>query len=229
MTTDWREELRVLDSVAPTRDLWADALARAGSPHRTSPSSRRRLMVAMAIVGLLAAAATGFGISVLVQGSGGRPRSGPQGVSPFITTLGVDPFGEGETSKLVTLQQFVADKAADGYDVPLPNSPLANSTNVGSVWESSTGGAVVWYPSSGIEVTYGGTGVDYTGVPTDEIQTINGIRAIVRPPGKSDSYSSDLAEVMLPLPSGHLVMLLSKGPVSELVSVAKTMQMDNSP
>jgi len=32
MNVNWSSELQVLDRVAPSRDLWADALARAGSP-----------------------------------------------------------------------------------------------------------------------------------------------------------------------------------------------------
>jgi hypothetical protein len=157
-----------------------------------------------------------------------RSRSvGPAALEPGITALGVDPFGEGESSKLVTLQQFVADDAAQGYDIPLPDSPLANSANFGSVWESSTGGAVVWYPSSGIEVAYGGTGFDYTGFPADEIQTINGVRAIVLPADNPESFG--FSTVKLPIPSGHAVTLLSNGSVSDLVGVARTMSASNSP
>jgi hypothetical protein len=197
------------------------------------PSARSsRLRLAVVAVGLIAAAAVGFGLSSLVQGSG-RQRSGPAGnqgfgpnvggpgaLRPGITTLGNDnPFGD--AGKLVTLQQFVADMANRGYNVPLPDSPLANSNNVGNVWENTDGEVIVYYPSSGIELNYGGTGVDYTGVPADEIQEINGVRAIVVPKQGPDSY---FTEVMLPLPSGHLVTLLSNGPVSDLVSVAKTMQ-----
>ena len=145
---------------------------------------------------------------------------GPGALRPGITTLGNDnPFGA--DGKLVTIQQFVADKAKEGYSVPLPHSPLANSDNVGNVWENTaTGEVVVYYPSSGIEMNYGGTGLDYTGTPANDIQTINGVRAIVLPAGSPDSYFSS---VSLPIPSGHLVDLLSKGPVSDLVSVARTM------
>jgi hypothetical protein len=145
---------------------------------------------------------------------------GAGALRPGITTLGNDnPFGA--SGKLVTLQQFVADKAKEGYSVPLPNSPLANSHNVGNVWENTaTGEVIVYYPSSGIELNYGGTGLDYTGIPANDIQTINGVRAIVFPAGSPESYFSSAS---LPIPSGHLVDLLSKGPVSDLVSVAQTM------
>ena len=179
----------------------------------------------MATIGLIAAAAVGFGVSTLFQGSG-HQASGPTapvqpgGIRIDTTPLSNDnPFGA--DGKLVTLHQFVADKVDQGYSVPLPDSPLANSDNVGNVWENTATGAVtIFYPSSGIQLDYGGTGVDYSGVPPDQIQTINGIRAIVRPAGSPESY---FAEVMLPLPSGHLVVLLGNGSVSDLVSVAKTM------
>ena len=224
MTASWRDELRVLDRVGPTRDLWADALTRAGSRGHSPPPSRRRLIVALAIAGLVAAAAAGFGISLLVRSPGRSQSVGPGRLEPGVTTLGVNPFGE--SGKLVTLQQFVADKAAEGYDVPLPDSPLANSTNVGSVWESTTGAADVYYPSSGIQLNYGGTGVDYTGFPAEDIQMIDGVRAIVLPASSPDSVG--LAEIMLPLPSGHLVTLYSNGSLSDLVSVAKTMPINGS-
>jgi hypothetical protein len=139
---------------------------------------------------------------------------------PGITKLGVNPFGS--HSKLVTLEQFVADKAKLGYDVPLPDSPLANRDNIGSIWENTfTGGAAAYFPSSGIELVYGGTGIDYTGIRASEIQMIGDVRAVVWPAG-SGNYA-EYAEVMLPIPEGHLVRLVGQRPVSDLVSVAKTM------
>lgn len=152
----------------------------------------------------------------------GRPGSVGMGRLGFDTTplSNDDPFGA--DGKLVTLEQFVADKAKEGYNVPLPNSPLANSDNVGNVWENTaTGEVTIYYPSSGILLAYGGTGVDYTGIPAEDIQTINGVRALVFPARSPDSY---FASVSLPIPKGHLVALLSNnGPTSDLVSVAKTM------
>lgn len=183
--------------------------------------------VVIAAIGLLAVAALGIGVSTLLRGSSRQrfaPAPGnPGAVGPGITTLGNDnPFGA--DGKLVTLRQFVSDKVKEGYSVPVPNSPLANSDNVGNVWESPTGDVIAYYPSSGIELNYGGVGVDYSGIPPDQIQTINGVRAIVVPAGAGSYF----AEVMLPLPSGHLVTLLSEGPVSDLVSVAKTMPIHGS-
>lgn len=195
----------------------ADAV-RATQGERTR--SARPLVIAA--VGLIAATALGFGVSTLFQGSGRQSPSAGR-AEPGITTLGNDnPFGP--TGKLLTLQQFVAERVDEGYSVPLPDSPLANSGNVGNIWEATTGEVIVYYPSSGIELNYGGTGVDYTGFPADQIQTIDGVRAIVEPAGTDGPF----ATVMLPLPGGHLVSLYSKGPVSDLVGVAKTIPIHGS-
>jgi hypothetical protein len=234
MTNDDLQLLRELRAgiAIPDEETRRRIYARATRPHRIWLRPRRltrpaRPMVMVAI-GLIAAAALGFGVSTLVQGSSHQPSEPapvrPGALQPGITTLGNDnPFGA--DGKLVTLQQFVADNVNQGYSVPLPDSPLANSDNVGNVWEATTGEVIVYYPSSGIELNYGGTGVDYTGVPADQIQTINGVRAIVEPAG---TEGFPFATVMLPLPSGHLVSLYSKGPVSDLVSVAKTMPINGS-
>ena len=42
MNVNWSNELQILDGVAPSHDLWADALARAASPR---PRARRRFPV----------------------------------------------------------------------------------------------------------------------------------------------------------------------------------------
>ncbi|HJU35865.1 MAG TPA: hypothetical protein VJ716_00410 [Gaiellaceae bacterium] len=201
----------------------ADAV-RATQGKETRSLPRRKLLLIAAAVAACAAAAIGFGVSTLFQGSSHR-GSGPVPARPDLGRPGITSLGNGNPfgadGKLVTLQQFVADMAKRGYNVPLPDSPLANSNNVGNVWEAPSGAAIAYYPSSGIELTYGGTGIDYVGVPGDEIQEINGVRAIVESAG---TQGFTFATVMLPLPSGHLVTLLSKGPVSDLVSVAKTLQ-----
>jgi hypothetical protein len=71
MNDNWSNELQALDRVGPSRDLWADALARAASPaRRGSPDLsrkwawRRRTVVlavtALGIVGLAAAGVVAF-------------------------------------------------------------------------------------------------------------------------------------------------------------------------
>jgi hypothetical protein len=201
----------------------ADAV-RATQGRGKGSMSRRKLLLFAAAVAACAAAAIGLGVSTLFQSSS-RQDSGPGPVSPGAIRIDTTPLSNnnpfGDQGKLVTLQQFVADMAAKGYNVPLPNSPLANSENVGNIWENTATGAVtIYYPSSGIQLEYGGTGVEYTGIPADEIQTISGVRALVFPAHGPDSY---FASVLLPIPGGHLVGLLSSGPVSDLVEVAETM------
>jgi hypothetical protein len=203
----------------------ADAV-RATQGTRTR-SARPMVMVT---VGLIAAAALGFGVSTLVQSSGHQASGPTRPVQPGAIRVDTTPLSNnnpfGPDGKLVTLQQFVADMAAKGYNVPLPNSPLANAENVGNIWENTATGAVtIYYPSSGIQLEYGGTGVEYTGIPADDIQTISGVRALVFPAHSPDSY---FASVALPIPGGHLVDLLSDGPVSDLVSVAQTMPINGA-
>jgi hypothetical protein len=58
MTMNWHDELKALDRISPSRDLWSDALARASS--RTSPARsigmrRRGPVAAIAAVAVLAA------------------------------------------------------------------------------------------------------------------------------------------------------------------------------
>jgi hypothetical protein len=214
----WHEEVGVLDKVSPSRDLWPDVLERS---RVSSPSSRRptRKVAILAVAAVVTATAAGLGISSLVgkapahmTKSTARPGPGAGRLSAGSITLGANPFGQ--DGKSVTLSQLASDST---YAIPLPNSPLANSGNVGSAWENaSTHAAVVYYPSSGIELWYGGTGVDLNSAPASEIKTIGSVQGLVVPAGTMTQF----AEVDLPLPGNHLVTLYSSGPVSDLVSVA---------
>jgi hypothetical protein len=70
MSTNWSNELRALDRVAPSRDLWAAAVARAESlsPRR---ARSRRTIVAIAVAALaLAGAASAFAYHVLSPSPG---------------------------------------------------------------------------------------------------------------------------------------------------------------
>jgi hypothetical protein len=70
MSTNWSDELRALDRVAPSRDLWTEAVARAESfPARRLRN--RRTIVAVAVAALaLAGAASAFAYHVLSPSPG---------------------------------------------------------------------------------------------------------------------------------------------------------------
>jgi hypothetical protein len=78
---------------------------------------------------------------------------------------------------------------------------------------------IVYFPSSGIELNYGG-GVAYHGFPAYQIKKINGVRAIVEGP---ESGNVLFPTVLLPG-----VELQSNGALSDLVAVAKTIPLPNS-
>lgn len=70
MNTNWPDELRSLDGVSSSRDLWADAVARAADP-RPRRTPRRRTVVAVAVAALaLAGAASAFAYHVLSPSPG---------------------------------------------------------------------------------------------------------------------------------------------------------------
>jgi hypothetical protein len=206
-----------MNLLAEANPVRVESLAPMGYPARGGRPRTRLILVAATAV-LVAGVAAAISVFVFSDAStkrGGSPN--PAAVRPAQLTLGVNPFGA--SGKVVTLQQLVADKASDGWNVPLPDSPLANSNNVGSVWENTfTGGSAVYYPSSGIELWYGGTGIDTTGLPTNAVQTIDGVEVLVFPAGVVDKY----AEVSAPLPGNHAVTLYSLGPISDLITVAQS-------
>jgi len=68
MSTNWSDELRILDGVGPTRDLWEDAVARVGfAPPRRA--WRRRTAVAVTAL-VFAAAASAFAYRLLSPSPG---------------------------------------------------------------------------------------------------------------------------------------------------------------
>jgi hypothetical protein len=219
----WHDEVRVLDDVSPSKDIWAEAVVRSRrvSPSRSYLSSK--LVGAIALIVVVLAASLGLGLGLTGNGhprAVSRPSAigGPGGLGAVTqgpSALGVEP--DGMNGKSVTLNQLVADMP---YAISLPNSPLANASNAGIAWvDPATHAAAIWYPSAGIEVLYGGTGVDFSGVPASEIQSIGGVQSIVVPAGVEGKF----ARVLVPLPGNHLVTLLSSGPVSDLTSVAATL------
>lgn len=68
MSTNWSDELRGLDDVGPSRDLWADAVERAGAPRLRGRRPSRLFVVAAAVT--LVGAATAFGYRILSPSPG---------------------------------------------------------------------------------------------------------------------------------------------------------------
>jgi len=197
--------------VPPPKEATAKRIyARATSGHRRALT--RRLTVGVA-VGVAALATIGFGVSALLQG----PRSEtPDAVSvppPSATNL-FGPHG-----KQVTMSQLLADDPS----LPLPDSPLANAGNAGTIWESTTGpSATVYYPSSGIELDIVRGTIDTTGTPQSTIQAIDGLTALVYP-GVPSASPPVPAQLFLGLASGHVLQLKAFRPAADLVAVAETL------
>jgi hypothetical protein len=193
------------------RLLADDVQPPAGAIGRRFPTNRRvGVAAALAIAVLIA----GVWATLTFTGNG-HSRSGPGAVKFGPDTLGVNPYGT--DGAMVSLDQLTADIS---YAFPLPDSPLANSGNLGAIWEDTASHAfAIYYPSSGIQLSYGGTGVDFTGVPESWIVSIGGIKSLVIPAGTfgtEDKYT----QVSVPLPGSHLVTVAGAGSVADETSVA---------
>jgi hypothetical protein len=232
MTTDAIQLLRDHWSEVPQAD--EDTVEHALAYAIRSTTGRRALiptarfarprLAALAVAGAAVLAGAVVGVNALLPASqppSGSIPSSPGGVRVPQTDFGVDPFGEsGET---ITLDQL---HAAASHPIAIPNSPLANARNVGNVWlNTGSGAAAAYWPSSGIEIFWGGTGVDYSGIPAEDIQTINGVKVILRPP-MGDYPTSSL---LFPEPDGHLVELATNGSIDDLVGVAQTLPIYSNP
>lgn len=198
---------------AHVRQAYAYAIRRRRVTHIRAFSRPAFFAVALA---MLAGAA--FGIDHVLQ-NGRSPAStqlGEPGAIHDSSVIGVNPFGAaGET---ITLDQLVAAKP---YPLAIPDSPLANSGNVGTVWlNTETGAAAAYWPSSGVEVMWGGIGVDYSGFPEQDIKTINGVKVILEPAGE---FLSPHSVLLFPEPNGHLVALATDGSMADLIAVAQTL------
>ena len=222
------------DAIQLLRDHWSDvpkanhdtvdrAYAYAVRSTGARRSSRRRL-TAFAAAGVAALVGAGFGVHALLhapQPPRASTQQRPGAVRLREIKFGVDPFGQsGET---ITLDQL---QGAASHPIAIPDSPLANSGNVGNVWINTvTGGAAAYWPSSGIEIFWGGTGVDYSGFSAEDIQTINGVKVILQP--ATGDYPT--SELLFPEPDGHLVELATNGSIDDLIAVAETLPVYSNP
>ncbi|MDX6480501.1 MAG: hypothetical protein QOG85_1011 [Gaiellaceae bacterium] len=128
---------------------------------------------------------------------------------------GANPYGS--DGKSVTL----SEASADVPGIPLPNSPLANASNVGTVWENSTGSIAAYYPSSGIEWMVLRGSIDMSpGPPAPQI--INGFPALVLP-GVADTKTPRPSVVEIDLGNNRMAELVGFTAVENLVDVAHSL------
>lgn len=228
-------ERRLRNLAATPDDLdWEDVVRRAGHA-RARPAawrfSRWRLVLAFAVCVAAAVPAAVFG--GLFSSSNPSPTTGPNVADmtgPW-KDFGGNPFGGGAQ------QITYGELRAEAPYIPLPNSPLANAGNAGTVWTitaqvlreqnfpapgNGLAGAGVYYPSSGIELVWFFGPRDYLGNSTPEqIQTIDGVKALVL----ARVGTSDVAKVVLPVGDDRLTLegLTPGVTADELVKVAQTL------
>jgi len=233
MTTDAIQLLRDHWSEVPEADeatvggAYSYAIGSTSDRWRLPATSRftRPRLAAFAVAAVAVFVGAGFGVHALLSARQPPTASTHPGPSaPDLTPeppSGANPFGQ--SGKAITLDEL---KAAKSHPIAIPDSPLANSSNVGSVWLNTlSGAAAAYWPSSGIEIFWGGTGVDYSGSPPEDIQTINGVKVILQP-ATGDYPTSDL---LFPEPDGHLVDLATNGSIDDLIAVAQTLPVYTNP
>ena len=232
MTTDAIQLLRDHWNEVPEADqetvqqTYAYAVRRKsrGGRFASKRTATRPRLAAVLVASLAVLAAAGFGVTALLQPSQHSPASTQKGPgAPHIgpPVFGANPFGRAGAA--ITLDEL---KAAKSYPIAIPDSPLANSSNVGGVWlNTESGAAAAYWPSSGIEVDWGGIGVDYTGFTAEDIQTINGVRVILRHGAGANPWSS----LIFPEPNGHALTLWTFGSINDLIAVAQTLPVYSNP
>jgi hypothetical protein len=211
---------------------WKDVLRRADDRPSTRNYSRRRLALAFAVV-VVAVGSSLAGV-FLVHGTGPAP-TGPGG--PGAPSLGSPPDGSnpwGEHGRQITIDEL----RAEAPSVPLPDSPPANDSNVGTVWvwdhtsdatvPEGHVAAAVFYPASGIQLLWTATGFDYTGFPS---QMIDGVRAGLIPREQTGIGPTGMrvtrwpvSTLRLPVGAGAVLQLGGDVPESLLIDVAHTLR-----
>ena len=216
------QRLRKL-AAAPDDADWTDVLKRAGERLPARPFSRRRLVLALAAVVVIAAALAGVFV-----GLGERP-TGPTGpsavvVGPPPSPAGNNPFGP--DGRQITIAQL----RNEAPYIPLPDSDLANDDNAGTVWVRDYASdsnvperytwAAVYYPDSGIELRWGRGTYECTYGPV-----VDGVHACVQSGHDTTGAqgASALSMLVLPLLPDAVATLEGKVPESDLINVAETL------
>jgi hypothetical protein len=215
---------------------WMDVLRRAGERPVVRRFSRRRLAFALAAVVVLVGGS--LAAAFFVDRSGSAP-TGPLGPGKPGDLTSSPPDGSnpwGQWGRQITIDEL----RAEAPYIPLPNSELANDGNVGTVWvwdhtsdptlPEGHVAAAVFYPGSGIELLWTGSGLDYTGLRPGEEQTIDGVQAIilagdqsVGPTGATGYNFPAVSVLNLPVGPNHVLQMDGTVPGSELIDVARTL------
>jgi hypothetical protein len=219
-------------AVSPDDGDWNEVIRKAGGARRI-PRRRLVLALALAVCVVIAVPAVVLGL----RSNGGSHSSGgggPAGPATVRVPDGSNLWGQ------YGRQISIDDLRAEAPYVPLPDSPLANDSNVGTVWvwdhtsDPRTPvdhvAAVVYYPASGIELLWTGTGFDYSGFPS---RMIDGVRASLLPrdwsakgpTGATGTAANGPSVSSLRLPVGADETLTLDGVVAEneLIDVARTL------
>jgi hypothetical protein len=231
------EERLVTWAAAPAEGMdWEEVLRRAGERSVVRPFSPRRLAFALAAVVVLVGGS--LAAAFLVDRPGPAP-TGPLGAGGLGGARVRIPDGSnlwGQYGRQISID----DLRAEAPYVPLPNSPLANDDNVGTVWvwdhtsdpQTPVGhvAVVVYYPGSGIELLWTRGSPEYGGFPS---RMIDGVRASLLPgnwhaAGPTGAAGTtpgpqELSTLRLPVGSDETLTLDGVVPESELIDVAETL------
>ena len=240
------ERLRAFGTGLDDGADWEDVLKRSAGRLRVRPS-RRKLTLAFATVVVVAASVTGVlvtrgtrpgvtGCSSALTWSCPAP-SGPTG--PGGATAPVGPLGVLDVTQMwgdYARQITIGELRAEAPWIPLPNSGVANDSNVElvRVWDHTSDprqpvghvAAAISY-RSGVVLVWTGTGLDAMSFPPPTMQTISGVRAVVRtfgvgPTGAEGSHPQ-LTELLLPCGPNATLTLAGTMPQSDIVDVAQTL------
>lgn len=219
-------------ALGPDEADWNDVVRRAqSSRHKAGDgrwTKRGRLSLAIA-TGIALALGTAVASFELSSSSSQKAGGGARGDAARLwTNFGGNAFGS--DGQQISYGELVAQDPS----IPLPDSPLANSQNVGAIWvvpekvlrdeglPQATGSglaAAVYYPSSGIELLWIPGPLPYAS--PDLTQTLDGVQALVLP----RVGETNVAQVSLRV-GGHRLTLEGFTPTvtaSDLVSVAQTL------
>lgn len=162
MNESWSNELRALDRVGPSRDLWAEALARAGSPRpgpHTVPgrfhalawvrSWRRRTAVAVSVA-VLAAAGAGSALAYHYLGPSPGFTAGLSGLNSLPTVPWPSSIPTDGLDGLASATGLTANQAEQRMRIVQSGLSLGNTSGLDLyAFPGEEGSACIFLASSG--------------------------------------------------------------------------------